>query len=139
MSEKKLSRKEITLPVVGITGGRDYKAKTRIFEALDSLRAEIGDFFLINGDAQGADRLTTAWCQTRGIDYRLFKANWTKFGAAAGPIRNQEMCDFGIDYLVAFPPGPKGPKSGTAGMVKICKKVLSRDRIRKIDWPSNID
>lgn len=138
MPHQKIRRSQIIIPVVGVTGGRDYKDGKRVWQVLDTLRKEIGEFFLVNGDAPGADTLTTKWCEARGVDYRLFPAAWECFGAAAGPKRNKEMRDFGLDYLIAFPPGPK-PNSGTRGMVKLCKDYVPRDRIIKIDWPSDID
>jgi hypothetical protein len=44
------------------------------------------------------------------------KANWRKYGPAAGPIRNQQMLDWGPDLVVAFAGG-----TGTAGMVALAR------------------
>jgi hypothetical protein len=41
------------------------------------------------------------------------KAEWKKYGPAAGPIRNQRMLDWGPDLVVAFSGG-----KGTADMVR---------------------
>ena len=50
-------------------------------------------------------------------DTDTFYAQWHKHGNAAGPIRNQEMLDSGIDYLCVFPGG-----RGTADMKKRCEE-----------------
>lgn len=133
---------------VGVTGSRKYKNRKRVYDVLDALLLElqyerniggIGDLVLINGMAHGADTLARDWAIESNVMTEDYPANWNKYGSAAGPIRNQQMKDSGLDILIAFPPGERGIKSGTAGMVKICKTNPKVKDIRKIDWPSNIN
>ena len=49
---------------------------------------------------------------TLGFEVECHTAQWAKYGKAAGPMRNQEMLDSGIDLVVAFPGG-----RGTADML----------------------
>ena len=94
-------------------GGRDFEDAEFIFEYLDSLNDEIQITVLIEGDARGADKTAGAWADARGIEHEIYPANWKKYRAAAGPIRNKQMLDEGKpDLVVAFPGG-----KGTANMV----------------------
>jgi len=57
---------------------------------------------IIHGEAPGADTVTDRIARERGHTVIGFKANWDLYGDKAGPIRNQEMLDFGVDKVAAF-------------------------------------
>ena len=109
-----------------VCGGRDYDDPGKMLQVLkDHLRP--GDT-LVHGDASGADRLA-AWaahlldasgelCGEYPITIKPHPANWEKHGKAAGPIRNQEMLDSGVDLVIVFPGG-----KGTADMRKRALKA----------------
>jgi hypothetical protein len=65
---------------------------------------------------KGADRLADDWCAVNWIVPETYPADWDKYGKAAGPIRNQQMLDTGIDLVLAF---PTKESKGTWHMVKI--------------------
>lgn len=44
-----------------------------------------------SGCASGADRLSLAWAASAGLASRVFRADWGRFGSAAGPIRNSAL------------------------------------------------
>jgi len=46
---------------------------------------------IISGEAPGADTLAKRYSQDNNLPYEGFPAQWSKFGRAAGPIRNKEM------------------------------------------------
>lgn len=46
-------------------------------------------------------------------------ADWS-LGRKAGPLRNQEMVDSGIDLVLAF---PKGESPGTRGTIRMAEKA----------------
>ena len=96
-----------------VCGGRDFDARTRVYNALDALRP-IG--LIIHGGANGADRLADDWAAWRCIERKVFKADWKKYGPSAGPRRNAEMLRMLPDLVVAFPGG-----RGTADMVRRAK------------------
>lgn len=71
---------------------------------------------VIQGGAAGADSLALLAALTLALPYRTFKADWKKYGKAAGPIRNQQMLDEKPDQVLAFRPS-SGITKGTADMV----------------------
>lgn len=76
--------------VVLVTGSRFFT--DREFVEMLLIRHLHPSGVLINGAQKGADNLSSdvafLW---NGVDIREFEANWKEKGAAAGPIRNQEM------------------------------------------------
>jgi ABC-type Fe3+-hydroxamate transport system substrate-binding protein len=92
-----------------VCGGRDFSDRELVYETLLDLHPSV----IITGGAEGADRLAYDWaCPV--VPTETYKADWTKHGRAAGPIRNQRMLDESKpDVVVAFPGG-----RGTADMVR---------------------
>jgi hypothetical protein len=110
-----------------VTGGRDFTHSGTVFAALDVVHEEVTITVLIHGNARGADNLGALWAEKRGVRARRFKANWNKFGKAAGPMRNQQMINEGKpDLVVAFPGG-----RGTEDMIK--RAQHHNIPVRKID------
>lgn len=105
-----------------ICGGRDFNDK-RIFNTQMNCLDEIYKITEIcEGGAKGADTLARDWALANEIACATYHANWSLYGQAAGPIRNQQMLDsFKPDLVVAFPGG-----RGTAHMVSIAKKAHIR-------------
>lgn len=102
-----------------VCGGRDYADKEFVFATLDRLLAKHKLTLLINGQAKGADAISTAWASQRGVALAEFPANWIGDGKrAAGPIRNRRMVDcIPPDAVIAFPGG-----TGTADMVSVARE-----------------
>lgn len=46
---------------------------------------------IVHGDAAGADKMCGYVAEKLGYPVHKIPANWSKFGRAAGPIRNREM------------------------------------------------
>jgi hypothetical protein len=60
----------------------------------------------MRGGARGADALAKDWAMTQPDIVRFeCKADWKRYGPAAGPIRNQRMLDWSPDLVVAFAGG----------------------------------
>lgn len=104
-----------------VCGGRDYDDLTEMKKILDPYLWQ----FFIFGDAKGADFLARcivkSWYKKGCAEeyFKEFKADWTKHGKAAGPIRNKQMLDEGKpDLVIAFPGG-----AGTANMVKLAEEA----------------
>ena len=95
-----------------VCGGRDFTDWEFMREKLRVLLKTDWMFILVHGDAMGADRLAAGWAEACGLIVEAYPADWDTYGKKAGPIRNQEMLDSGIDGVVAFAGG-----YGTADMV----------------------
>lgn len=90
---------------VVVTGGRDYPDSSMVWAVLTSIKMDK----LYVGDAKGADLFAKECAEYHGIPVEVFKADWTKHGKAAGPIRNATMLDAaGKDAIVVAFLGGKG-------------------------------
>jgi len=102
-----------------IAGGRQYEISDLGWIALNNLKKKYGEPDLVlSGGAKGIDKSAVKWAENSGIEWRIQIADWNKHGKAAGPIRNQQMLDTGIDYVIAFPGG-----KGTEHMKNIARKA----------------
>lgn len=110
--------------IVVFTGGRDFKGR-KAFELVTSSLAD-GELTIYVGDCPtGLD----AMVRERFPFAKVFKADWDKFGKAAGPMRNESMLRNAFDaydsctlppriLLIAFPEG-----RGTNGCAAIAKRL----------------
>ena len=114
---------EATLRVL-VCGSRDWNDIDTIYATLDGLylqatmghlSVEISEFVLIEGGAPGADSIAAQWAKNSPthsynekpddphFEHLQFRADWRKYGKAAGPLRNQQMLDEGKpDVVRAF-------------------------------------
>lgn len=114
------------------------KEKQFIFDTLDEIvpnYASDKEILLINGQAWGVDLSSSEWCLMNKIKFIEYPAKWTKYGKAAGPIRNQLMLDKEVGVtlfnkpivdntlLIAFP-GGKGTKDMTNRARKLGMEVI---------------
>jgi hypothetical protein len=102
-----------------VCGGRDYTDVTTVERVLDRLHERTPFSCVIHGGARGADTLAGLWAKSRNVPVETHPAAWSKYGRAAGMIRNEQMLRDGRpDVVVAFPGGV-----GTAGMVRIAREA----------------
>ena len=110
------------MTIVVIAGGRDYQPTTDSAVWLDQVRAKLNIQGVVYGGAPGADDFGRRWAQDMNIPVKLFAADWATHGRAAGPIRNQDMANFLLQYpnraVLLFPGG-----RGTESMRNIAKKA----------------
>lgn len=94
-----------------VCGGRDFDNDERVWTVLNSYDADHKFTALIEGGASGADSAARRWARLGRLPVQTFKANWKKYGRAAGPIRNERMVLEGKpDIVIAFP-GGKGTRN----------------------------
>lgn len=97
-----------------VCGGRDFTDRAFLFAALDAAHRKRPITKVAQGCCPtGADAFAVEWAKARGVRCIGFQANWDEFGPRAGPMRNQQMLDYGVDGVIAFPGG-----RGTADMVR---------------------
>lgn len=112
---------EISTLRVCICGGRkfdDTKYFAEFMEWVFAPRVTLDNVTIVQGGATGADWLAKEWADIRKVNCQTYKAKWVRYGKRAGSVRNQEMLDSGLDFLIAFPGG-----TGTAHMMKICEEA----------------
>jgi hypothetical protein len=103
---------------VVVFGGRDFHKQDLAFRALDQIDAQYGIDLVIDGKANGADKIGNLWAVIRGKETERYPADWAKFGRAAGVIRNRQMIEEGNPEMgIAFPGG-----RGTENMKKQLKE-----------------
>lgn len=97
-----------------VCGGRDDANPWRVWSALDAVRDKRGPLILIHGACRtGADYHAHRWAQARKVTEETYPADWPVHGDAAGPLRNRQMVESGLDGAVVFEGG-----KGTADMVR---------------------
>lgn len=101
-----------------ICGDRNWENIEVIRFHMEKLQRLYGNYTLIHGAARGADTIAGKVGEELGLTVESYPANWSKYGKAAGPIRNKEMLDSGIDLVIAFHPRLEDSK-GTRNMYKI--------------------
>jgi hypothetical protein len=101
-----------------VTGGRTFSKYSLLAKSLTEFHSINKISCLAHGGASGADTLSGQWARVNGVPVKVFKADWNKYGRAAGQIRNKQMFEeFAPDIIIAFPGGP-----GTQNMVKTGQK-----------------
>jgi hypothetical protein len=104
-----------------IAGSRNFNDVNFLEKCMEEVRAEFPITEIISGGASGADALGEQWAfaQVDPIPIRVFRAEWDKYGKAAGPIRNGEMATYG-DLLVLF---WDGKSRGSKNMLESMKTL----------------
>lgn len=87
-----------------VTGGRDYADIDAVRHAFDSLQIGAADT-IVNGGCRGADELCRKVAIERGVKVKTMKADWSRYGRSAGPIRNSQMIASNPYIVMAFPGG----------------------------------
>jgi hypothetical protein len=102
-----------------ICGDRDWTDHLLIWDALVDAGAEV---IVIEGEARGADTIAMEVAVALGLQVLRFPANWTKWGRAAGAIRNRQMLEEGRpDEVWAFH-NDLARSHGTANMIAQARK-----------------
>ncbi len=102
-----------------ITGSRTFTDYPLLCQVLAPDKARIAQ--VLTGEARGADRLGFRWAWKHMVPYQCFRAEWARFGKAAGVRRNHQLAQAG-DVLVAF---WDGQSPGTAHLIQ-CMRALGK-------------
>lgn len=76
------------MKTIFVTGDRNWSDIERIHSELSRFPSGTR---LIHGGARGADSIAHVIGEACGFDIERFDADWTKYGRAAGPMRNRDM------------------------------------------------
>jgi hypothetical protein len=107
-----------------VCGSREFDNEREIYTILSFLKELVyadnkTPLLLMQGGAKGADLIAKNWAIENDVPCLDFSAKWTKYGLAAGPLRNKQMIDEGKpDLCLAFPVNGLENSIGTQNMVK---------------------
>lgn len=107
--------------VVCICGGRAHLVTLEEAKRLELWAKANKIARVIHGGADGVDSWAGLWGRSRGIQVRVYPADWDALGRAAGPIRNKTMAAV-ADVVIAFP-GGRGTESMVAAARAAGKRV----------------
>lgn len=107
-----------------IAGTRDFDDKVGLFKKLDEYLTKNSITEIVSGGAQGADLFGEQYGELNGIPVKVFPADWTKHGKAAGPIRNRQMAEYADALIVVWDGNSKGTKNMIDEMHKLKKPVF---------------
>jgi hypothetical protein len=106
-----------------VCGGVHFNDYEDFKNKMDPLVASYEKVTLISGHAKGADTLAEKYAAEKGIPIKVFPAEWTKYGKAAGPIRNRAMLDYAKEQTPVVAAFWNGESRGTGNMIKQAKKA----------------
>ena len=104
-----------------VCGTRTFNDDELLYSKLDEITKDMTDVEIISGACEGADNIGEKYAKDKGLLLKVFPANWDKYGAAAGPLRNEQMLNYALQekaLVVAF---WNGKSRGTSNMIKIAK------------------
>lgn len=92
---------------------------------------------VVSGHADGADSVGEAYAAKHGIpvadevhDDLDFHADWDQHGKAAGPIRNEQMAEYGDALLALW----DGESPGTRSMIENAREHLDDENIHVVEY-----
>ena len=122
-------------PKMAVCFHKQMRWEALAYSSLASLGGVVHDFIsklkqiypekqivIITGAAKGADQLGSFYARNHNIPLKEFPADWTTYGKAAGPIRNQQMLDFALHEIPALIVFWDGESRGTKNMMNIAKR-----------------
>lgn len=105
-----------------VSGDREWTDWSAVYTAFASVKIYYGNNIeLIHGGCRGLDTIAGSVGASLGWAVRVFPAEWSIYGLAAGPIRNAAMLDTKPHFVLLFHNNIANSK-GTAGMLKLCQK-----------------
>lgn len=115
-----------------VVGSRTFDNYDMLKQELDAQLADKSSITVVSGGAKGADSLAERYAKEKGYLVEVFKADWKKYGRAAGPIRNEEMQKFISQFsdrvCIAF---WDGKSKGTQSNFNLAKKYCNPLKIVK--------
>lgn len=92
-----------------IAGSRTITDGRKIFLAIKDSDFTITE--VVCGGARGVDELGKQWAIHNNIPVKIFPADWTTHGRAAGPIRNAVMAKYADALILVWDGKSRGSKN----------------------------
>lgn len=112
-----------------ICGDRGWTDYSLILSVLSAIHTATPVEVVIEGEANGADKLGRRAAEQLGIPVLPFPADWKQFGRAAGPIRNRQQHREGKPTLVLAFHSDLANSKGTKDMVEVARAAGTEVRI----------
>ena len=104
-----------------IAGKRDFNdyslLKNQVDNFIQDYNLNVEEITIISGGASGADALGEKYAKENNFPCEVFKADWNKYGKAAGPIRNARMAAVATHAIVFW----DGISKGSLSMINEAK------------------
>lgn len=104
-----------------IAGSRNFDNYERLKSEMDTILRFYdvkNEITIVSGGCRGADALGERYAKENGIPLEIIEADWDRYGAAAGPIRNEEMVKLS-DAITCF---WDGKSKGTKSLIELAKQ-----------------
>ena len=73
---------------------------------------------VVSGTAVGADRLGEQWARANNVPIKEMPADWTRYGNAAGPMRNKAMAEYADAAIVVWDGKSPGSRNMVENMIR---------------------
>jgi hypothetical protein len=110
-------REELRPKRILFCGSRDWSNVEKIVEQLK--RFDPARTTIVHGAGRGADSIAAKEADEMKFTVDPFPADWDSLGKSAGPTRNKEMLESGVDEVIAF--GLSKSKGGTKNTVELAQ------------------
>ncbi len=104
-----------------VSGSRDYdnydEAKSYIEKCIQ--KTDVDKVVILSGGCRGADMLGERYAKEKGYTVERVIPEWSKYGKAAGIVRNRKMAE-AADLAICF---WNGKSKGTKMMIEYTKKL----------------
>lgn len=101
---------------LAVVGSRTITDEEVVFNSINSTIKDVKTpITIVSGGARGVDSIAAEWAKRNNITLIEFKADWAKFGKAAGFIRNKDIIK-NCDTVLAI---WDGKSKGTQNSIKL--------------------
>ncbi len=118
---------------LAIVGSRRFNDYSKMLGIVRNDYLHFGLEEIISGGAKGADTLAEQIAKELGVPFKVFPAEWNRFGKGAGFIRNKLIEESATDCLAFVPSASReerdGPSKGTNYTISLFRKADKEVRI----------
>lgn len=113
-----------------IAGSRDITSYNLVATAIHIAEGHgISCDTIISGGCRGVDQLAIDYAVDNAIYYSVYPADWSKFGKAAGPIRNRRMAENAHALIAIW----DGKSKGTLNMINTATELGLKVYVHRIN------
>lgn len=125
--QRRRQKHECALVVTGSRELKDEDEKAVAAVISEHYTSNSSDLLVVGDCPSGADKFAARWALAEKKPLMKFKADWKKYNAAAGPIRNKEMLKWAIGnckrVVVLALPLAANAKGGTRQCIAEARKL----------------